>query len=108
MKANDEKRDVVPTKIMNDPKEQDDGIKNSKLAIVIPKFIVEEDDELEEFKTPSSSEFRIPPSLECPPTPKRKSMTEKRPTVLSQFPVICFLESLYEKFSKAYKKHKRN
>ncbi|GAU34975.1 hypothetical protein TSUD_102970 [Trifolium subterraneum] len=99
--SDDEKKVTPPTQMMNDTKE--DGVPSPKLTIVIPKYVMKEDDELEEFKTPTGLEFMIPPPLVCPPAPKRMPEPKKpTPAVLIQTPlaeeVISFFESLYEKF----------
>ncbi|CAJ2660086.1 unnamed protein product [Trifolium pratense] len=102
-----EKKVTPPTQMMNDPKEE--GVRGPKLTIVIPKYVMKEGDELEEFKTPTGSEFMIPPPLVCPPAPKRMRKP-KTSTPMVFFPtplaeeVICFFESLYEKFVEINKK----
>lgn len=78
MKSNDEQKDRT---------EQEHGIKNWEMNIVIPKFM-KEDDEVEEFKTPYDSKFKIRPSLVCLPAPKRKSMKRRTSTALFQLPVV--------------------
>lgn len=106
--SDDEKKDAPPTEMMNDPKEQgkieEDVVKSPKLTVVIPKFEMEEDDEPEEFKTPTGPKYRIPPPLVCPPAPKRKRkfMPETPHMVFFQTP----LSVLYGKFARANKKHK--
>jgi len=105
--SDDEKREDPPTEMMNDPKEQgkiEEVVKSLKLTVVIPKFEMEGDDELEEFKTPTGPKYRIPPPLVCPPAPKRKRkfMPETPHMVFFQTP----LSVLYGKFARANKKPK--
>ncbi|WJX68837.1 hypothetical protein P8452_53170 [Trifolium repens] len=107
--SEDEKKVTPPTQMMNDPKEE--GVRSPTLAISIPKFVMGENDELEEFKTPTGSEFMIPPPLVCPPAPKRMCKPKTStpmvfvPTPLSE-EVMLFFDSLYEKFVETNKKPK--
>lgn len=106
--GDDEKKDAPSTEMMNDPKEQgeieEEVVKSLKLTVIIPKFEMEGDDELEEFKTPTAPKYRIPPPLVCPPAPKRKRM------FMPETPHMVFFQTplsvLYGKFARANKKHK--
>jgi hypothetical protein len=103
---NDEKKITPPTPMMNDPKEE--GVRSPKLNIAIPKFAMEENDELGEFKTPTGSEFMIPPPLVCPPAPTRmREPKTSTPMVFVQTSlseeVMLFFESLCEKCAETNK-----
>nr|XP_012572856.1 uncharacterized protein LOC105852352 [Cicer arietinum] len=106
--SNDEKKNIQQIETTNDREqsgETNEGTDSPELVIVIPRFVMEED-ELEGFKTPTGPEYQIPPPLVCPSAPKRKprpkSPSIEQTSPLFQVPtpeeVDLFFQSLIEQY----------